>query len=464
MAFIPFGDNVERIAGKVGAASAQPWHRAVDLLQHEKLQEIERRNALKNKNAEMQNFVEQAKKAGYSEEMINAMSPHRPEDRLKALQFTPNLIQAKHIEKQLEAVRALKQAYTEGQGMQQGQQQPEAKPQQQGFMQSLAPQQQMQQQPGGQQQSPTGAQSEPAMQNEALGFAGMKPQAQTGVPGVPQGGQVGANPFDQIENELMNKLQNTLTFKDPRLKLQEEALAQKQANADRELEHKKLVHALKVAGPEINKINKDANAAKKNIIRLDRMQQLAETGKLNHPFFAKIMRKIGQNWMLTPESQEYEKHEISFLDNAKELFGGRVTNFEAQTFLRSIPSLQQSPEGRALVTHNLRIMEEAKIARKNAYDEELKKNNGVPTWDIVQNADQMAAPEINQLYNKLMLTREDDNFSVTGFIKELPDPKDAGKNIYRDPDTGEAFQSNGTSYDKMINQGGLWVKAPDGKK
>lgn len=101
---------------------------------------------------------------------------------------------------------------------------------------------------------------------------------------------------------------------------------------------------------------------KNNDLRLGRLEELSQSGELPGPLFSKInMTKEGTvrfPSLFSKEGQEFTKLIVDSAKGAKDTFGGRITNFELNTFLQSLPSLLQSPEGRDAVIRDLKIMNE----------------------------------------------------------------------------------------------------------
>lgn len=157
-----------------------------------------------------------------------------------------------------------------------------------------------------------------------------------------------------------------------------------------------------------------AKADKENMMRIERMDLLNKEGKLNNPFFYSFLKSVGLDIpaLLTPESQEFQKLTIDFLKNAKKMFGARITNFEAETFLKSIPSLTQTSEGRSRVIRNLKLLYQGSDMRKKAMQEIIKQNNGIPPFDLSEQIEEKIAPQIDVLANQFregLLEKKKDN-------------------------------------------------------
>lgn len=113
--------------------------------------------------------------------------------------------------------------------------------------------------------------------------------------------------------------------------------------------------------------------------RLNRMEKLSEKGNLTTPLMVKTLEVTGLplGVLGNPESEEYTKLEADFLRDVRNVFpGGRITNYEIQAYLKTVPSLLNSPEGKAAIIRNRRLHNEAKKLRYNAYREVLEENKG----------------------------------------------------------------------------------------
>jgi hypothetical protein len=160
-----------------------------------------------------------------------------------------------------------------------------------------------------------------------------------------------------------------------------------------------------------DKINTDFEAAQSGNQRLGRMRELINSGKLTGPMWASIldtaenfipMLGVGLNLKgsLSPESQEFDKLSKDFLKDVKKIFGARVTQQEVQQFLKTIPTLSQSDEGKMRVLHNMQLFNEAAAAKKKAYDDILKENRGFRPANIEQAVLNRAKGDLDKIAKK----------------------------------------------------------------
>lgn len=142
--------------------------------------------------------------------------------------------------------------------------------------------------------------------------------------------------------------------------------------------------AFKHTAPIVKDILAKENQARIDINSINRLEELNKSGKLDTPGYIEFLKNSGLDIpaLMNPESEEFQKIIYNFAKNAKQIFGARVSNFEFDQFLKSIPSLSQSPEGRKRVMANLKNLNRADIERGKALREIVKENNGVPPLDL----------------------------------------------------------------------------------
>ncbi len=126
-------------------------------------------------------------------------------------------------------------------------------------------------------------------------------------------------------------------------------------------------------------IEKDYLTAKNENFRLNRMQELSDKGEVSTPLLIKALDTIGLpiGILSNPDTEEYRKLETDFIREARDIFpGGRITNYEIQSYLKTIPSLLNSKEGRESIIRNRKLLNEAKEVKYNEYKNILKENGG----------------------------------------------------------------------------------------
>jgi hypothetical protein len=143
-------------------------------------------------------------------------------------------------------------------------------------------------------------------------------------------------------------------------------------------------------------------AARRAIHDLNRMQELESTGKLDTPGYVEFLHRAGLDIssLMNPESEEFQKIANNFTANAKNHFGGRVSNFEVEQFLKTVPSLSQSPEGRKRVIANLKYLYNGDLEYNKALKEVLAEHKGVPPYDLIEKIDDKIDSKLDSLSEK----------------------------------------------------------------
>jgi hypothetical protein len=126
-------------------------------------------------------------------------------------------------------------------------------------------------------------------------------------------------------------------------------------------------------------VEKNYSTARNEDIRLERMQELSNKGDVSTPAMIKALDTLGLpiGILSNPETEEYRKLETDFIRDARDIFpGGRITNYEIQSYLKTIPTLMNSKDGREAIIRNRKLLNEAKKVRYEEYKKILKENGG----------------------------------------------------------------------------------------
>lgn len=179
-------------------------------------------------------------------------------------------------------------------------------------------------------------------------------------------------------------------------------------------------------------VSNDFQAAQSENMRLDRMEALDDKGNLSTPVMVKTLQALGLplGILSNPDSEEYAKLEAEFLRDVRQIFpGGRITNYEIQAYLKGIPSLMNSPEGKKAIIRNRRLINEGKTVRYNAYKDILKENGGrkPPNLDIL--LEERTSEEMARISNEF-------RDSIQNTVDQFQQPirmKDQNGKIYNIP-------------------------------
>lgn len=228
-----------------------------------------------------------------------------------------------------------------------------------------------------------------------------------------------------------------------------------------EFQQKRAESAFKITAPVRKEINKGAQTARDVITRLDRMDQLVGRGKLINPLFNEGLKKLGLDIpaLKNPDSQEFEKLSADLTRDAREAYGARITNFELDIFLKSIPTLNQSEEGKRRIIRNRVILEQGKEVKARNMRQIIQENGGVPPLDLGEQIEERSAPELNRLADEFKVGLEEiertdavpPQVSYTEGEKfdQMPPAVNAPGVTIRDTKTGRLFRSNGRTWQEV---------------
>lgn len=193
-----------------------------------------------------------------------------------------------------------------------------------------------------------------------------KPEKET----IKEGFKLGLTPKEKMEREKLN--------------LQKEAAIEKRFGNVKDLR---------------KEVFKDAQEARTSLRDLNRLEELTKEGNLDTPGYLEFLKRSGLDYetLKNPDTQEFAKIQQGFLKSAKQYFGARVSNFEVEQFLKTIPNLMQSPEGRLRVIENLKYLDQARLERTQAYKEILKENKGIPPYDLYEQLDDRLEKKLDKL-------------------------------------------------------------------
>jgi hypothetical protein len=217
---------------------------------------------------------------------------------------------------------------------------------------------------------------------------------------------------------------------------------EQQKRTDKEKEYFKLNE------PKVMELAQNSRKLKQEEGRYNRLGELfSDPSKFPSSFTAALFTKDGQindlvYSQLTPEAQEAVKLIIDSTSNIKDTYGARVTNFDLQTYLRKLPSLLNSPEGKMRVLRDLKIINQLN---------QLYENGIQDIFDEAGGTDKIPFSVAEKKYQKKYGTQEKeliDQFvsPEKGMFKQLPDAnKNLGKKI-KNTETGEILISDGAEW------------------
>lgn len=167
-------------------------------------------------------------------------------------------------------------------------------------------------------------------------------------------------------------------------------------------------------------------ASKSTFSRLDRMQELNDSGKLAGPSAAKFMEalNIPVSILSNPESEEFSKLSQDLMSNITQYFGNRILQIEVQNFLKTIPTLMNSEEGRDRIIHNMKLLLKPQQLEYKAYQDIRKKGGPLPL-DLHEQILERIEPQLDELSQefKTGAPQKEGSEKKSFFFEQKPEEK-----------------------------------------
>lgn len=127
-----------------------------------------------------------------------------------------------------------------------------------------------------------------------------------------------------------------------------------------------------------DRIVNDYEASQSAASRLKQMEIAANSGQLPTPAMVKTMDFFGVPLSIfaNPLSEAYEKNVNEYIKDVANYFPGQIRVAEIEPYMKTIPTLMNSDDGKKLIIENQRLINDQKEANYEAYKELLKENNG----------------------------------------------------------------------------------------
>lgn len=167
--------------------------------------------------------------------------------------------------------------------------------------------------------------------------------------------------------------------------------------------------------PLFEKAQAKAQSTKLEQDSIQRLQHLNEAGKLPKGLQRwNINFKEGEiriPFLANPDTQAFIKTINDFTTKAKASFGARVTNFELRRFMKRLPSLLNTEEGRRVILRQMEIINELNLSYEQGTLDAFDSRGGLRKIDFDQAkriADKTLKPKVEKLrkeYIKLDSTK-----------------------------------------------------------
>ncbi len=257
--------------------------------------------------------------------------------------------------------------------------------------------------------------------------------------------QLNQQPGQQPQQQMPGQPQEQQQMAPERAKLLQDIFTSPQEKREREkLDLAKRQLALKETKPYIDTLKNQEKAAKEGNLRLQRMKNLIENGKLPNAALWSFLTKIEdigagvgaaagaalgsfipgigtaaggiagaltspfagavKSWIRSgsPDVEEFEKLSTDFVKNAKQYFGSRITDRDLITFMQTIPTLMQTDAGKKKVIANLSALNELTEIESKAARSIIRQNHGVPPIDIEQQVKDKIKDKIDRVAKRFI--------------------------------------------------------------
>jgi hypothetical protein len=182
-------------------------------------------------------------------------------------------------------------------------------------------------------------------------------------------------------------------------------------------------------------------------MHLDRMEELNKEGNLTAPWAAQLSESLNIpiSVISNPQSEEFQKLSQDLARGVTKAYRGRILQSEFQTFMKTLPTLLNSKEGRERVIQNMKILQMPQKLSYDAYRDIVKEQGGRVPFDIQERVQDRIAPELDKLASQFKAGSSTKNQTFS----KLPSPASYKNKVIQDEETGARYKSNGTAWKKI---------------
>jgi len=217
---------------------------------------------------------------------------------------------------------------------------------------------------------------QPAIGSQQVGLEGVQPQVQAG-------GLLG-----QLSDEERASIATAAATGSPAsLAASVRSIAKERNRAaikERELAQREMLDRYKETRDYRRETIERERKLREEQIPLKKMVKLSEKGQLQHPLFVNLLKKAEMEWMLNPDSAEYEKASSDLLRRIVQGSKGRVSREVVKQFMKAIPTLATNPEGRKRIEKTLLATNELEMLEPKIMRDIIKESKGKPPFDLAE--------------------------------------------------------------------------------
>lgn len=150
-------------------------------------------------------------------------------------------------------------------------------------------------------------------------------------------------------------------------------------------------------------VRKNGDSGKEELFLTDALKDIEKTGNLNEQAMIGLLQSAGLNdvpGLKSSDTEYFEKVTANFVKGAKAAFGGNVAVREMDAFLKTVPNLMQSPEGRKKIYAVMDYFARAKVEKNKVMNQIIKEHNGNAPRDLATEVEDRFEPKQKQLTEK----------------------------------------------------------------
>ena len=212
---------------------------------------------------------------------------------------------------------------------------------------------------------------------------------------------------------------------------------------ERKLTDTKISDALKDSSKWRNAVQDKAITASEDLRVLKEMRELNDSGDLTSGPMIKLLSFFGLDdvgELKNPKSEQYQKLQTYFLRNLKSIFGAKPTEFEVREYMKSVPTLMNTPEGRERIYNDMQNVAEAAQLENKILDELMEKYQDSPKdlKNLKSKFIKESTPIVDEIRNRTPFGSKKKDLSSTEFTVEVrmrpdgtPEKWDASQKRYR---------------------------------
>jgi hypothetical protein len=158
---------------------------------------------------------------------------------------------------------------------------------------------------------------------------------------------------------------------------------------------------------------------------LDQMAKISKEGDLPTPLAANLLQKLGLPLGLleNPSAEQFEKLSQELMKNIMGTYGSRILQSDVVSFMKSIPTLLNSPEGQKRLIKQWQILNEGKKIYYDSYKDIRKENPKRLPPDLHEQVLERSEPKLEEMANK---------FRSMNMFKTVMDPNGVARLIPED--------------------------------